>query len=70
MHSFKYLHAQSVEEVVKLLAEHGDEAKILGGGQSLVSLLKQNLVFPDYIIDIKSLPGLDYIHYEPGDGLK
>jgi aerobic carbon-monoxide dehydrogenase medium subunit len=70
MYSFKYLPAQSVEEVVGLLSEYGDEAKILGGGQSLVNLLKQNLIFPSYLIDIKGLSDLDYIRYDEGDGLR
>lgn len=70
MHSFKYLHARSVEEVVELLSRYGDQAKILGGGQSLVNLMKQNLIFPDYLIDIKAISELDYIRYDGGDGMR
>ena len=70
MNSFKYLPAKSVEEVVGLLSEYGDEAKILGGGQSLITLLKQNLVFPSYLIDIKAISDLDYIRYDTGNGLR
>jgi carbon-monoxide dehydrogenase medium subunit len=70
MYSFKYLPAQSVKEVVALLSEYGDEAKILGGGQSLVNLLKQNLMFPSYLIDIKGISDLDYIRYNAAEGLR
>ena len=70
MNTFKYLPAQTVEEACELLAQYGEQAKILGGGQSLVNLMKQNLVNPRYIIDIKGLSELDYIRYEKEDGLR
>jgi len=70
MNTFKYLPARTVEEACELLAQYGEEAKILGGGQSLVTLMKQNLVNPSYLIDIKDLSDLDYIRYNKKDGLR
>jgi CO/xanthine dehydrogenase FAD-binding subunit len=56
---FAYDRAQSLEEALELLAEHGDEAKVLAGGQSLVPLLNFRLARPERLIDINEVPGLD-----------
>jgi carbon-monoxide dehydrogenase medium subunit len=70
METFKYLPAKSVNEACELLSQYGDEAKLLGGGQSLLTLMKQSLVIPSAIIDIKGLSELDYIRYDKKDGLR
>ncbi len=49
-----------------LLAEHGDDAKLLAGGQSLVPLLALRLASPSVLIDLGSVPGLDYIRGDDG----
>lgn len=54
--SFRYERPESVEEVVALLAEHGDEAKVLAGGQSLVPMLNMRLLRPSVIVDVNALP--------------
>jgi 2-furoyl-CoA dehydrogenase FAD binding subunit len=56
---FLYERPTSVEEVVTLLREHGDEAKLLAGGQSLVPLLNLRLTRPEVIVDINRVAGLD-----------
>ncbi|QLQ09747.1 MAG: xanthine dehydrogenase family protein subunit M [Nocardioidaceae bacterium] len=58
----------SVPEALDLLAEHGYDAKILAGGQSLVPMLNFRLVRPDHLIDINKLTELAYIRLE-GDHL-
>jgi carbon-monoxide dehydrogenase medium subunit len=58
---FEYHLAESVEEAVGLLAEWGDEAKVLAGGQSLVPLLAYRLARPAHLIDVNGLADLDYI---------
>lgn len=68
MRPFEYLAPKDLDEACSLLAKHRDEAKILSGGQSLVALLRQRLVSPAYVIDIRRVPGLDYIR-EDKDGL-
>jgi carbon-monoxide dehydrogenase medium subunit len=70
MDNFQYCPANNVKEACDLLAQYGQEAKILGGGQSLVNLMKQNFVSPSYLVDIKGLSELDYIHYDEKDGLR
>lgn len=70
MNNFKYFPVKDVKEACALLAQHGEEAKILSGGQSLINLMKQNFISPLYIIDIKSVSDLDYIRYTEGDGLR
>ena len=55
---FIYFAPHSVEEVLELLQEHGDEAKLLAGGQSLVPLLALRLARPSALVDIGRVPGL------------
>ena len=70
MNTFEYMPAKTVKEACELLSKYGEEAKILGGGQSLVNLMKQDFVRPSYIIDIKEISDLDYIRYDEKDGLR
>ncbi|HKP18545.1 MAG TPA: xanthine dehydrogenase family protein subunit M [Gaiellaceae bacterium] len=56
---FAYDRAESVEETLALLAEHGDDAKVLAGGQSLVPLLNFRLARPERLIDINEVDELD-----------
>src|ERR1700722_16779901 len=58
---FEYHVAASVEEAVGLLAEWGDEAKVLAGGQSLMPLLGFRLARPAYLIDINPIAELSHI---------
>jgi CO/xanthine dehydrogenase FAD-binding subunit len=55
-----------VDEALALLAEHGEGAKVLAGGQSLVPLLNFRLVRPPHIVDLNEIPGLGYIREENG----
>jgi CO/xanthine dehydrogenase FAD-binding subunit len=51
---------------VALLGKHGDGAKMLSGGQSLLPLLKLRLGQVDHLVDIGRIPGLDYLREEGG----
>ena len=64
---FRYAAPRTLDEAIALLAEHGDDAKVLAGGQSLVPLLKLRFAAPALLVDINNLPGLDH-HREDGDG--
>jgi len=64
--SFEYLRPKSVSEAIGLLQQHGDDAKILSGGQSLIPMMKLRLARPSYLIDINRLPGLAHIKEEGG----
>lgn len=70
MKSFEYHATDTVEEACSLLAQYGDDAKIISGGQSLIALMKEGIVSPGYLIDIKGLSDLDYIRYDDADGLR
>lgn len=63
---FRYFAAHSVEEAVQLLAEHGDEARVLAGGQSLVPLMNMRLAHPGALVDINNVGELAYVR--PLDG--
>ena len=58
---FRYLRAESLEEAVAALVEHGDEAKILAGGQSLVPMMNLRLAMPSVLVDINGVAELDGI---------
>ena len=63
---FEYDDPRSLEEAIALLAEHGDDAKVLAGGQSLVPLLNFRLARPDRLVDINGVAELDYLRFENG----
>src|SRR5207247_7867 len=58
---FEYLAPRTVPEAVSLLARHGEEAKLLAGGQSLVPLMNMRLARPRRVIDLNRTQGLAYI---------
>jgi carbon-monoxide dehydrogenase medium subunit len=61
---FDYVRAGSADEVISLLGELGDDAKILAGGHSLLPLMKLRLAFPTTLVDITRLPDLRYVRVE------
>lgn len=64
--SFDYLVANSIPEAVAFLEQHGDDAKILAGGQSLIPLLRFRLASPSVLIDINRIADLEYIQETDG----
>ncbi len=62
--AFEYRRAESAEEAVSLIGEHGDDAKFLAGGHSLLPLMKLRLAQPSMLIDIGRLTDLSYIRDE------
>lgn len=64
--SFDYLAAHSVNEAVALLDQHGDGAKVLAGGQSLIPLLRFRLAAPTVLVDINRINGLEYLRETNG----
>lgn len=65
---FDYIRAASVDEAVTALAEHGDEAKVLAGGHSLLPLMKLRLAYPEVLVDIGRVPELRGVR-DDGDAL-
>jgi aerobic carbon-monoxide dehydrogenase medium subunit len=63
---FEYSAPKTLEEALRLIERHGDEAKILAGGHSLLPLIKLRLAQPRYVVDIGGLRGMSYIREENG----
>ncbi|MEU1408880.1 FAD binding domain-containing protein, partial [Streptomyces sp. NPDC005728] len=66
--AFEYTCPTSVDEAVRALADAGDEAKVLAGGQSLLPLLRLRLAFPELVVDVGRIPELRGVR-EDGDTL-
>jgi carbon-monoxide dehydrogenase medium subunit len=62
---FRYEAAGSLDEAVRLLHDGGEDAKVLAGGQSLIPLMKLRFAAPDLLVDINTIPGLDYHRVDP-----
>jgi carbon-monoxide dehydrogenase medium subunit len=62
--SFSYVRPKSLDETFALLAEHGDEAKILAGGHSLIPMMKLRLAEPGVLIDLAGVPDLAGISFD------
>jgi carbon-monoxide dehydrogenase medium subunit len=67
--SFELLQPRSVDEAIELLVKHGDEARPIGGGTTLIILMKQRALHYPYLVDLQSIPGLDQISRE-SDGVR
>lgn len=67
---FTYHRPSSVGEVIALLKEHGDEAKIMAGGVGMIAFMKERLMSPSHLIDVKGVEELRRIQQVPGKGLR
>jgi aerobic carbon-monoxide dehydrogenase medium subunit len=66
--SFEYELAESADQALQLLDQHGDDAKLLAGGHSLLPLMKLRLATPSMLIDVGRLSDLSYVR-EDGDSI-
>jgi xanthine dehydrogenase YagS FAD-binding subunit len=69
MKKFRHFNANTIEDAVSLLCEYGGDAKVITGGVDLVSLMKNRVIEPKALINIKTIPGLNYIS-EDGNTLR
>lgn len=67
---FEYLVPQTLEEATNLLNELGTGARIMAGGTDTLPPMRDKVLKADYLIDIKHIPGLEYIEYDESEGLK
>jgi carbon-monoxide dehydrogenase medium subunit len=65
---FRYEAPRSLDEALDLLSAHGDDAKVLAGGQSLIPMVKLRFASPELLVDINNIPGLGY-HREAAGGV-
>ncbi len=64
---FDYAAPLSVDEALSLLDKHGDDAKVLAGGQSLIPVMKIRFAAPALLVDINRIPNLSFIEQKNGD---
>ena len=67
--SFEYIKADSADEVTRLLDQHGSAAKLLMGGTDLLIRMRNGLIRPYIVIDVKHLPGMQEVAYDEQQGL-
>ena len=63
---FDYLAPTSLKEAVAMLAQHGDRAKLLAGGHSLIPAMKLRLSQPELLVDLGRVKDLSYINEKDG----
>ncbi len=66
---FNYLAPQTVAQAVSLLGIYKEEAEVIAGGTDLVALMKDRVITPKYVIDVKPISSLDYIKWDEKEGL-
>ena len=64
---FRYERVSTVDEALARLASHGDDAKVLAGGHSLLPLMKLRLAAPSLLVDLRKVPGLHGIQRKDGN---
>jgi carbon-monoxide dehydrogenase medium subunit len=63
---FEYFRPKTIDEAVKLLAQHGDDAKLLAGGHSLIPAMKLRLAQPKAVVDLGRIANLSYVRETGG----
>ena len=66
---FEFMSASTLEEACKLLYEHDGKAKVMAGATDLIPPMRDKVFTPEYIIDLKRIPGLDELSYDEKEGL-
>ena len=64
--SFEHLQPRSLEEALGFLAEYGERARVIAGGTELLVSMKQRLLVPEYLVDLKAVAELDYLGQDDG----
>lgn len=70
MRDFEYLEPASISEAVILLSRYKEKAKIMAGGTDLLVKMKQRVVGPGYLVNIKKIPNLNRIDYDQSEGFR
>ncbi len=67
---FEYFSPRTLKEALELLDRYKEDYKIIAGGQSLLIMMRQGLIKPKYLIDIKGISELDYMKSDSQKGLR
>jgi carbon-monoxide dehydrogenase medium subunit len=66
---FEYLKPDSIKETISILSQFGEKAQILNGGTDLIVEMRDKIIQPEYLVDIKDIPQLNRTTYNKQDGL-
>ena len=66
---FEYVEPKTIAEACSLLSQYKEKAKVIAGGTRLLASMKKGEVNPEFVINLKSIPNLDYINYSESEGL-
>ena len=69
MREFEFLQPKSIAEAIAMRVEHGDRLVVYNGGTDIVIQLRDRLIAPDYVMDIKKIPGMHEITFSEKEGL-
>ena len=69
MKEFEYLKPNSIKETISILSRFGEKAQILNGGTDLIVGIRDKILQPEYVVDIKTIPHLNKITYNEREGL-
>ena len=69
MKEFEYLKPDSIEETISILSQHEEKAQILNGGTDLIVEMRDKIIQPKCIVDIKTIPHLNKTTYNEQEGL-
>ena len=70
MRDFDYFAPKTLDEALSLISQYKGEAKIIAGGQSMLVVMRQGLLAPEVVVDIKGVTALDYTTYDERNGLR
>jgi len=70
MVKFDYLEPTTIKKTLALLDKHGDDARVIAGGTSLLIMMRQRLLTPKFVISLGRIPKFDRITYNSKDGLR
>ncbi len=69
MKKFEYLKPDSIKETISILSQYGGKAQILNGGTDLIVGMRDKIIQPEYVVDIKAILEIDKITYSEQEGL-
>ncbi|PKP55129.1 xanthine dehydrogenase family protein subunit M, partial [Candidatus Atribacteria bacterium HGW-Atribacteria-1] len=67
---FEYLKPDSIKKTISILSQFGEKAQILNGGTDLIVEMRDKIIQPEYLVDIKAIPQLNKITYDEHEGLE
>ncbi len=70
MINFKHIDASSTDHALSVLSQYGEGARVLAGGQDLLFRIKKYIVKPECVVNLKTIPGLNYIRLTPEENLR